>query len=193
VDNSFFYNRDFCDADSCDAKRAFHLLKAMLRTFWKDGLLKEAEELQATIIIAKNSLPQLSHTFRTSIGHNPIALELSSLYTPLQVATQLTLIDYNMLKNITEDELCSLGWNKKDDMISPNINSMVDRWNKWVFTEIQCAQKKDKKRTLKWFLTIAEKLNTIQNFHSLFALVAGLNHVVVSRPLAQKPDKENIT
>jgi len=107
--------------------------------------LKEAEELQATIIIAKNSLPQLSHPIRTSIGHNPIALELSSLYTPLQVATQLTLIDYNMLKNITEDELCSLGWNKKDDMISPNINFMVDRWNKmtkWVFTEIQCAQKK---------------------------------------------------
>jgi hypothetical protein len=185
-----FYYRDFSsEVDSCDAKRAFHLLKAILRTFWTDGLLKETEELQASLIIAKNVLPQRIHTIQTSSIQNPIALDISSKYTPIQVATQLTVIDYQMLKNITEDELCSLGWDKKDNTISPNINSMVDRWNKiamWVSTEIISAQKNDKRKIIKWFLTIGEKLNEMHNFHSLFALIGGLNNVMVSRFLEMK-------
>jgi len=185
-----FYYRDFCPQSGSDSKRAFHLLKAILRTFWKDGYLKEAETLQDTLSIARNSPPPytsnlvvVTHTISTS-------KDLILNYTPFQVATQLTVIDFNMLKNISEDELCSLGWDKKDDTQSPNVNSMVDRWNKvamWVATEIIVSNDKNNKRKIiKWFLSVAEKLLDLKNFHTLLAIIGGLNNLFVSRLIEMK-------
>jgi len=49
----------------------------------------------------------------TTISSKSKASDIILSYTPVQVATQLTIIDFHMMKNITEDELCSLGWDKK--------------------------------------------------------------------------------
>jgi len=186
-----FYYRDFCPKNGPESKRALHLLKAILRTFCKDGNLKEAEELQDTLSIAKNSPPpNTSALVITTIYSKSKAVDLIPYYTPVQVATQLTIIDFNMLRNISEDELCSLGWDKKDESKSPNVNSMVDRWNKvamWVATEIiTTVEKHDKRKTIKWFLSVAEKLTDLKNFHTLLAIIAGLNNVFVNRLLEMK-------
>jgi len=182
-----FCYRDFYPQNGGDPKRAYHLLKAILRTFCKDGYVKEAEELQDILSIAKNSPPPYTNTLviTTTISSKSKASDIILSYTPVQVATQLTIIDFNMMKNISEDELCNLGWDKKDETKSPNVNSMVDRWNKvamWVATEIITAgEKHDKRKMIKWFLSVAEKLTDLKNFHSLLAIIAGLNNVFVSR------------
>jgi len=182
----FFYYRDFSPQAGGDAKRAFHLLNAILRTVGKDGYIKESEAIQDTLTIARNSPPLYSSALvivTTVISISKVR-KIFLNYSPLQVATQLTVIDFNMLKNISEDELCSLGWDKKDDTKSPNVNFMVDRWNKvamWVATEIIASQKNNKRKMIRWFLSVAEKLIDLKNFHTLLAVIAGLNNFFVSR------------
>jgi len=122
------------------------------------------------------------HTF---IINRSKALELYSNYSPMEVVTQLMILDFSMLKNITEEELCNMGWDRKDDTKSANVNAMVDRWNKvsnWVSSEIICAtDKNDRRKLIKWFISISEKLYEIRNYHTMMAIVAGLNNLYVAR------------
>jgi len=168
-------------------RRALNFLKSVIKSFWRDGLETEAEEIQNTLSKVRMTTPtrEPATFLQTTVCYRPIALELSYTYSPTEVASQLTLIDYNMLRKITEDELCSIGWDKKDDTKSANVNAMVDRWNKvsmWVSSEIiYASDKMDKHKLIKWFIILADKLLDMKNYHTMMAIVAGVNTLYVSR------------
>jgi len=113
----------------------------------------------------------------------PKVPELWTLYSPTEIASQLTILDYTIFTHISEEELCCMGWEKRDDSKSPNVNAMVDRWNKtsmWISSEIVFGNS-EKTKILKWIISVAEKLYELKNFHSLMSVIAGLNSLYVGR------------
>eukprot|EP01121_Diplochlamys_sp_Union-15-3_P001341 TRINITY_DN11168_c0_g1_i1.p1 TRINITY_DN11168_c0_g1~~TRINITY_DN11168_c0_g1_i1.p1 ORF type:complete len:471 (-),score=56.73 TRINITY_DN11168_c0_g1_i1:49-1263(-) len=105
---------------------------------------------------------------------------------PLEVARQLTLIEYNLYKNIRPSECLNNSWNKDGKEVnSPNIIAMIQRFNEvsnWVATEILSPTKeKLRTKTYCWFLDLAECCKQLNNFNALLEIISGLNQGPVHR------------
>ncbi|KAJ3221580.1 hypothetical protein HK099_003367 [Clydaea vesicula] len=96
------------------------------------------------------------------------------------ISQQLCLLNYNLFKNIHAIEFLNQIWTKKgDESICPSLDFFISRFDKesyWVATEI-CSQKDLKKRVtiLKNFILSAKRCQELNNFFSMFAIIAGLN------------------
>jgi len=66
-------------------------------------------------------------------------------FDPLEVARQLTLIEFDLFKAITAQECLGQAWNKPDhDIIAPNLSAMTKHFNTftlWVCTEVVREEK----------------------------------------------------
>jgi len=102
------------------------------------------------------------------------------------VARQLTILESNQFRRITDTEFHHLNWKKEERLeVAPHIVRLVERFNQtsyWVSTEIvTIADQKDRANAIKKFITIAEHLRELGNYNGVMEIIGGLNSFVVSR------------
>uniref|UniRef100_A0A6B2LC14 Ras-GEF domain-containing protein n=1 Tax=Arcella intermedia TaxID=1963864 RepID=A0A6B2LC14_9EUKA len=162
-------------------------------------MLKE-DNLDASSII--NALDKAKHLTQVDLPHSQLKFGVSTQpivptlmkYSAMDVAIQMTYMDITMLKFscvlehpiLLYSELSSLLWEKKDrSHLIPNITAIISRSNmisSWVISEIVAQEGKTlRKKTFKWFITLAEKLYELKNFHSLLAIMTGFSSYYLDR------------
>ena len=105
---------------------------------------------------------------------------------PLELARQLSLLEFQCYSAIRPSELLNLAWSKpKLKHRSPNILWMISRFNNvsmWVatlcITPETCAQRSN---VMRYFIDVCEELSKLNNFNTLMAICAGLNNASVTR------------
>jgi len=105
---------------------------------------------------------------------------------PLEIARQLTLIEFKIFEKITPQELSHQTWNKKDAKdTAPNIIALIDRCNEvayWVATEIVLTPNlKQRVSVLARFIAITEICYELRNWNTLMELMVGLNLGCITR------------
>lgn len=105
---------------------------------------------------------------------------------PLEVARQLTLIEFKIFEKINTSELSHQVWNKKNAKeIAPNVTALIERCNEiayWVATEIvMTPNMKQRVSVLTRFIAIAEICYEFRNWNTLMELMVGLNLGCITR------------
>lgn len=105
---------------------------------------------------------------------------------PLEIARQLTLIEYDLYNKIMPKECLGQGWNKEQkETNSPHIYQLIQRFNmmgKWVVSEIVKETDTTKRgKLIEHFLGIAHRCRELNNFNSMMGIFAGLTSSSVSR------------
>ncbi|KAK9686573.1 hypothetical protein K7432_015114 [Basidiobolus ranarum] len=104
---------------------------------------------------------------------------------PTEVARQLTLMENEMFCSIRPHELIGQEFSKKEDSLSFNVRKMSKMSTKiteWVaFSIIQEENIRKRLDLLRYFIRLAEKCYSLNNFQSLMAIMCGLNISMVSR------------
>eukprot|EP00743_Colponemidia_sp_Colp-15_P009148 GILK01009982.1.p1 GENE.GILK01009982.1~~GILK01009982.1.p1 ORF type:complete len:898 (+),score=183.75 GILK01009982.1:127-2820(+) len=104
----------------------------------------------------------------------------------LEIARQLTLIDFNMFTLIEPQEFMNQAWVKSEkNELAPHIVAMTDRFNvlsSWVAACIVRETEQSRRGSyMKQFLKIASKCRLLNNFTSLFGIFAGLSSSPIYR------------
>lgn len=106
---------------------------------------------------------------------------------PLEMARQLTLIEFDLFCKIKPREFVGLSWMKDDKEVrAPNIIKMV-RWSnhviQWLVTEIVSLKDNIKARAsmMERIITIAKHCNTLNNFNGVKEILAALQSSAVYR------------
>lgn len=100
-------------------------------------------------------------------------------FSAVEIAQQLTLMEWNIWEKIKTWELLGLAWTKKDkNERAPNVVAMTTRFNlvsNWV-ASVFCTTDNIKARTktLKKFLDIAEQLKLMGNFNGFMEIFSAL-------------------
>jgi len=154
-----------------------------------------AVQLQKLIMAksAEGDGKSIKHTMTGRSAPEPIIPKVTSdrdfvvtEASPIEIARQLTLIEYNIYKKIRPSECLKQAWNKEGkEKNAPNILAMISRFNEvsnWVASEILNVHK-DKKRakTICWFIEVAERCKELNNLNALLEIVSGLNQGPVHR------------
>jgi len=103
-----------------------------------------------------------------------------------QVAQQMTYIDYQMYSKIEKRELYGQKWTKKDsEVFSQNVVSLMRRLqhiSTWVAACILIQEEQsDRAEMICKFITLAQSLLNLNNYHSLVGVISGLSLAAISR------------
>uniref|UniRef100_A0A6B2LA66 Ras-GEF domain-containing protein n=1 Tax=Arcella intermedia TaxID=1963864 RepID=A0A6B2LA66_9EUKA len=138
---------------------------------------------------AKMKRHNLNHTSRfflpiyCTIGVPP--QKIISLFSPEDVAKQLTLIDFDYYKSIDPNELLGLKWLKeKTALYSPNIISLSSRNDllcRWVATTILVNEPEARTELLAKFIEISQWLFEMKNYHSFMGIITSFNLSAITR------------
>eukprot|EP00026_Physarum_polycephalum_P002344 Phypoly_transcript_02350.p1 GENE.Phypoly_transcript_02350~~Phypoly_transcript_02350.p1 ORF type:complete len:840 (+),score=167.09 Phypoly_transcript_02350:149-2668(+) len=113
--------------------------------------------------------------------------DLLLLTPPSILAEQLTLIDFDIFKDIEPRELQNQSWNKADIKMSrsPNVMRLINRSTQvsyWVATMILMHTKvEDRVKVWEKIIDIAKALLKLNNFNTLMSIIGGLNNSCVFR------------
>ncbi|KAJ3263731.1 hypothetical protein HK104_006599 [Borealophlyctis nickersoniae] len=105
---------------------------------------------------------------------------------PLEIARQLTIIESARYAKIQAEECLRKAWSDKEDpSVAENVKAMISLTNQvsgWVAATI-LGDYEVKKRAgyVKWFVAVAEKCRTLNNFNTMMSILAGLNSSPVHR------------
>jgi len=107
-------------------------------------------------------------------------------FSPDHLAQQLTLADHELFQRISMKELREQKWVKEDaDKLSPTITRCIRHFNKisyWIATEIvKSCNMKDRIRTLKQAIHLAERSVVYRNYNTAMAVTCGLSLAAVAR------------
>lgn len=103
-----------------------------------------------------------------------------------ELAGQLTLIDFDVFKQIRPDELTSCAWNKRSKHeVSPNVVKFTQRFNHvsfWVIEEIlKPSLSRDRAEILNYFIHVAKKCHDLNNLHTEYAIISALQSASIFR------------
>jgi len=98
---------------------------------------------------------------------------------PLEMARQLTLIEYDMFRKIQPKECLQQAWTGGERQTrAPNIYTIITRFNRisnWVSSEIVSEGKlKQRVGLLRYFIKLARKCLKLNNFNAVMEINAGL-------------------
>jgi hypothetical protein len=115
----------------------------------------------------------------------PRALELMDL-DPVELARQITLIDYELFGQIRPSELLNLSWNKpKLKHRSPHVLEMIQRFNtlsKWLCGQILHTEAlKDRIKVMQHIVKLGKALLALNNFNALNAVLSAIQNSAVYR------------
>ncbi|KAL6078720.1 Son of sevenless 1 [Balamuthia mandrillaris] len=106
-------------------------------------------------------------------------------FHPLEVARQLTIIDFEIFRSIKRDEYFRKAWSKNDYGLAPNVIRWIDRFNQvcyWVATEIiMTPNPKQRSTVLQRFIEVAEHCLALNNFNGLMEIYTALNMSCIQR------------
>jgi len=113
------------------------------------------------------------------------SLSLSDI-DELEIARQMTILEFEMFTKIKSSELLNQAWNKpKLRHRAQNVLALINRSTEvsaWVASCIVRESKlKGRSKVMTRFIKIAEHLRKLNNFSSLMAVIAGLNNSAVFR------------
>eukprot|EP00743_Colponemidia_sp_Colp-15_P006234 GILK01006706.1.p1 GENE.GILK01006706.1~~GILK01006706.1.p1 ORF type:complete len:701 (-),score=119.94 GILK01006706.1:216-2276(-) len=157
------------------AKSSSQLLKLYKRMEEGEGL-----QVQTSNIRERPILPSGGITSADLVRNGIFNL------SPVEVARQLTLIDFKNFKKIRPWECLNQGWTKKDKhILAPSIVRIADRFNqisRWVATEIlKCEETSKRVTAVKYFIKVAQQCHQLHNYNSLYGIFSGLNCTPVFR------------
>jgi len=120
---------------------------------------------------------------------------------PLEIARQLTLLDYDLCRQIEPKEFLGMAWTKEDKWErAPNLMKMIQRFNlisKWcAFNLLSETNLKKRSSILSHLLAVLQNLHELNNFNAMFQMLGGLGNSSVHRLTKTfallKPDKKKI-
>jgi len=105
---------------------------------------------------------------------------------PLEIARQMTLMDYKLCREIESKECLGCAWTKHDkETRSPNLLAMIKRFNlvsKWVSAIIvKEPVLKKRSRILSHIISVVQHLRELNNFNAVFQIIGGLGNSSVHR------------
>jgi hypothetical protein len=137
------------------------------------------------LVEKKGSLRSSTVSIRSPIPNRPRTKQAGFFdYDELEVARQLTLMEFDWFKQIQPTECLNQAWTQsKSD--APNICTMINRSNTipfWVATEIvQRDNIEERVAFLRKFITIADHCRSICNYNGLMEILSGLNMTAIYR------------
>ena len=105
---------------------------------------------------------------------------------PLEIARQMTLIEFSIYEKIQAKECIGQAWNgKKKHIVSPNISAVIAFTNQisaWVATKIlESEDIRVRYSILKYFVTVAKCCYDMNNFNTSNAILAAMESSPVHR------------
>lgn len=107
-------------------------------------------------------------------------------FHPLELARQMTLIEYRLFAAINPSECVSQHWMaKRKEELAPNILKMIHRFNEvstWVQSEIvKCVDLPTRIQILRHVISVAEHCKELNNFNAVMEIISGLHSSSVFR------------
>ena len=114
------------------------------------------------------------------------SISVSTRFTPLEVASQLTLIEHKRFQRISMVELMDANWTLKNrDELAPNLLHMIHHSTfvtLWVQTMILSeSDVKERARVVRWLINVAQKCKELANYNSVMAIIGGLQSCAIDR------------
>jgi len=108
------------------------------------------------------------------------------VFDPVEVARQLTLMDFRMVSRLTVHDLFDSAWQgPQKHEAAPNLVPYTERFNHvtfWVVTEILMSwNSHERVKKIEWFIRLTEELFVLRNFNSVMAVLSGVSMNVVER------------
>ncbi len=185
-----FFVFDFSDAEML--KRMRELIEMMeqsnsgaLANMLKRTLDKmQSDSEGAGRVRAEVKCPDILKPKKSFFGKKKASCILD--YPLLEVARQLTLIDFEVFAKIEPKECLNQSWNKEYRVTkAPNINEMIQSFNKlsnWVGTEIvQVVDLEKRVQVMEKMIELANHCKELNNFNATFSVVSGLNLASIYR------------
>ncbi|KAG8193669.1 hypothetical protein JTE90_024032 [Oedothorax gibbosus] len=102
--------------------------------------------------------------------------------SPKKYAAHLTIMDCNILKNITFEEMSNPPYNKVN---TPNVDAFKDQHNfvtNWAVSEILSFQlAENRAKLISFFIKLAVELHKMNNVNSLVAVLVALRTIAIHR------------
>lgn len=172
--------------------------KKTLEKFMEGILKDDRNPIQVQILLsslvdgnvyfgASNWLKDFESSLERTANSHPDEERMSVFdYSALEIAQQITLLDWQLWEKITSSEFNDLGWTRANkDILSPNVNAMVNRFNEVsdrLATSLLIVKKlKERVRIYCKLLDIADCLKDMGNFNGFMMVMAALQRGPVQR------------
>jgi len=150
----------------------------------------EEKKIAMDIIVKLEKDPSIHHPINYSSPPEPVLpvdTNIDIIYFPtIEIARQLTILEWNRWGAINPWEFLDLSWTKKNkNEAAPNIIAASDHFNNisdWVATKICFTENfRERVKILKRFIDIAVHFKSMANFNGLMEIWSGLRRGPVYR------------